>query len=449
MSECTAVILAAGQGTRMKSDKPKVAHELLGKPLINWVVDAARGAGCDDVVVVTGHQSPVVEALIPGERVVHQEQQLGTGHAVLSTNGAVSRSGSVVVLSGDTPLISSETIRALIDARESAGAAVAVLTMHPDDPSGYGRIVRDEDGALVAIVEEKDADPAHRALGECNTGIYCFDGELLFEHLTELTTGNAQGEYYLTDMIGIFRSLGMGAIAVPTDDADETLGVNSRMQLADITRRAQKRINTAHMVAGVTFLDPTGVWIGPDVVIGSDTEILPMTIITGFTAIGKGCTVGPNTRIESSKVGQGCSIVESIVVQAELDDRVDVGPRAYLRPNTHMADGSKAGCHVEIKNSTVGPGSKVPHLSYVGDTTIGTGSNIGAGVITCNYDGVKKSATTIGDGAFIGSDTMLIAPVNIGNRAVTAAGSSIAEDVPDRSLAIERAEQITIPGWVE
>lgn len=450
MSLRTAVILAAGQGTRMKSHKPKVAHELLGKPMINWVLDAARAAGCDDIVVVTGHRADLVEPLVPGERVVHQDEQLGTGHAVLVAKEAVaSGAGSVVVLSGDTPLISADTIRALVEARESARAAAAVLTMNPDDPSGYGRVVRDADGALTGIVEEKDASEEEKTLTECNTGIYCFDAELLFDHLGDLGTGNAQGEYYLTDMVRVFGGLGLATVGVATDDASETLGVNTRVQLADLSARAQKRINTAHMLAGVTFLDPGNVWIGPDVAIGKDTEILPLTIVTGFTSIGEGCLLGPNTRIDSSRIGDGCSIVESIVVESDLGDTVEIGPRAYLRPNTHMGDRSKAGCHVEIKNSTIGPDSKVPHLAYVGDTTMGTKTNIGAGVITCNYDGVNKSATTIGDGVFIGSDTMLIAPVTIGNRAVTAAGSAIAEDVPERALAIERSEQITIPGWIE
>ncbi len=445
-----ALILAAGEGTRMKSDLPKVAHELLGKPMINWVVDAASAAGCDKVVAVTGHHAEVVEALIPNTVCVRQEQRLGTGHAVMvASDSLVGFGDSLVVLSGDTPLISPETIRGLIAARESTGAAVTLLTMHLADPCGYGRIIRDEDGAVSAIVEEKDGNDAQRAVRECNTGIYCFDSALLFEHLGDLSTSNAQGEYYLTDMVEIFNSLGLGVTAVTTEDPTETMGVNSRVQLARLTKRAQKRINVAHMLEGVTMLDPKSVWIGPDVRIGRDTELLPLTMIMGETAVGAHCTVGPNTRIVDSEIGDGCVIEDSIVLKSRLDGEVAVGPRAYLRPNTHMMHGSKAGTHVEIKNSTVGEGSKVPHLSYVGDTTIGTKTNLGAGTITCNYDGVRKSATIIGDGVFIGSDTMLIAPIVIGDHAVTAAGSAIAEDVPAHALAIERNEQITIPGWNE
>lgn len=445
-----ALILAAGEGTRMKSDLPKVAHELLGKPMINWVVDAASAAGCDTVVAVTGHHAEVVEALIPDTVCVRQEQRLGTGHAVMVAADSLVGSGdSLVVLSGDTPLISPETIRGLIAARESTGAAVTLLTMHLSDPCGYGRIIRDEDGAVSAIVEEKDGNDAQRAVRECNTGIYCFDSALLFSHLSDLSTSNAQGEYYLTDMVEIFNSLGLGVTAVTTEDPAETMGVNSRVQLAKLTKKAQKRINVAHMLEGVTVLDPKSVWIGPDVRIGRDTVLLPLTMIMGETAVGSHCTIGPNTRIVDSEIGDGCVIEDSIVLESRLDGEVAVGPRAYLRPKTHMMVGSKAGTHVEIKNSTVGEGSKVPHLSYVGDATIGTKTNLGAGTITCNYDGVRKSATIIGDGVFIGSDTMLIAPIVIGDHAVTAAGSSIAEDVPAHALAIERNEQITIPGWNE
>lgn len=444
-----ALILAAGEGTRMKSGLPKVAHEVLGKPMLNWVVDAAREAGCDDVFVVVGHGAQVVEALVPGVTCVRQEERLGTGHAVMCARDVLGEAESIVVLSGDTPLITADTIRGLVDARESTGAALTLLTMRPHDANGYGRIVRDEDGSVVAIVEEKDCDEEQRTIGECNTGVYCFDARMLFAHLERLSPSNAQGEYYLTDMVSVFDSEGLGVTGTPVLDPSETLGVNTRVQLAEVTRIAQDRINRAHMLSGVTMLDPSTVWIGPDVAIGRDTVVWPMTMVLGESSIGERCSVGPTTRIVSSRIGDACTVEESIVSGSVLEDLVSVGPRAYLRPETHMLARSKAGTHVEIKKSTVGEGSKVPHLSYVGDTVIGTGSNLGAGTITCNYDGVKKSATTIGDGVFIGSDTMLIAPVTIGDKAVTAAGSAIAEDVPAGALAIERAEQFNVPGWNE
>lgn len=445
-----ALILAAGEGTRMKSDRPKVAHEILGKSMVNWVVDAALAAGCDDVVVVTGHKAEVVEELIGTATRVRQEQRLGTGHAVMVARECVGDdAGSLLVLSGDTPLITAETLRGLISTRESTGAAVTLLTMVPQNPTGYGRIVRDEDGAVTAIVEEKDCDDRERAITECNTGIYCFDARLLFEHLGDLSTSNAQGEYYLTDMVGVFNSLGLGVTAMATARCSETLGVNSRVQLAEVTKFAQQRINERHMLEGVTMIDPSLVWIGPDVMIGRDTVLAPLTTITGRTAVGERCSIGPNSRIADSEIGSDVVIEESIVAGSRIDDEVSIGPRAYLRPETHMMRGSKAGTHVEIKKSTIGLGSKVPHLSYIGDTIMGTGTNIGAGTITCNYDGSKKSATVIGDGVFIGSDTMLIAPVTIGDKAVTAAGSAIAEDVPAGALAIERNEQYNVPGWNE
>lgn len=448
----TAIVLAAGEGTRMKSSRPKVVHEVLGKSMVQWVVDAARTAGVDRCVVVVGNGAEQVEALFAGDADVEcvlQEQRLGTGHAVRAALEKTQvEDGQVLVLCGDTPLLRAETLKSLVDASMSpAHEAGALLTMTYDDPTGYGRVMVAEDGCATAIVEQKDCTAEQALVKTCNAGVYCFDAGLLRAHISELTCENAQKEYYLTDMVGILRAHGAAMAAVDCPDAVELMGVNSRIQLAQASRAMQERINLTHMAAGVTMLDPTQVWIGPDVTIGRDTEILPGTMLWGDTHIGENCVVGPQTRLTDTRVGSGCVVDETVAVQAVIDNDVECGPRAYLRPGAHLCDGSKAGTHVEIKKSTVGKGSKVPHLSYIGDCTIGEGVNIGAGTITCNYDGKNKNATTIGDGTFIGSDTMLVAPVNIGSRCTVGAGSTITRDVPDGALAVERSEQTVKPGW--
>jgi len=444
----TALILAAGEGTRMKSETPKVAHRILGVPMIRLVVQAAGAAGCERIVAVTGHKAEAVEALIEDVACVRQEEQLGTGHAVMCAREALSPAvGSLVVLSGDTPLMRPETIAGLVALRESGGAAATVLTAVVADPTGYGRVIRDRDGEVAAIVEEKDCTPEQRRVAEINTGTYCFDAAVLFAHLDRLTTTNAQGEYYLTDMIKVFSEEGLTVSAVMTDDPLETLGVNSRVQLAEASAILQSRINRDHMLAGVSMTDPSLVWIGPDVQIGRDVEIEPMTFLMGDTRVGDGAVLGPNTRVTDSVVGEGAVVDSSVVISAVVGPRATVGPVAYLRPGAVLETGSKAGTCVEIKNSVVGEGSKVPHLSYIGDATIGRDVNVGAGTITCNYDGVHKHPTVIGDGAFIGSDTMLVAPVRIGEGAITGAGSAITRDVPADALAVERSEQRTVEGW--
>lgn len=444
----TALILAAGEGTRMKSALPKVAHRVLGVPMVRLVVDAVRAAGCDRIIAVTGHGAETVEALVEGVECVRQDRQLGTGHAVMCAASLLEgATGSLVVLSGDTPLMSPETIMGLLAMRETSGSAVTVLTAHMPDPTGYGRIVRDRDGSIAEIVEEKDCSPEQRRIDEVNTGTYCFDSGVLFAHLDRLTTSNAQGEYYLTDMIALFNEEGLGVSATLTEDPFETLGVNSRVQLAEATRVLQRRINRRWMLEGVTMTDPDMVWIGPDAELGTDVELLPMTTIMGTAKIGDRSVIGPGTRITDSFVGDDCVVDSSVLVKAQVGDGVTVGPVAYLRPGAVLENGSKAGTCVEIKNSVVGEGSKVPHLSYIGDATIGRDVNIGAGTITCNYDGRRKHKTEIDDGAFVGSDTMLVAPVRIGKQAITGAGSAISQDVPEGSLAIERSEQRTIEGW--
>ena len=447
-----AIILAAGEGTRMKSAHPKVTHKLLEKPLVWWPVKAAREAGCERIIVVIGHGAQEVRDALVGEdgvEFVEQTERLGTGHAVRCVRDAIGAfEGPTVVLYGDTPLVRAETIAALIDETRTNHNACTVLTFEPEDPTGYGRILRDADGGLEAIIEHKDCTPEQREeLFECNSGIYCFCGSRLTANIDKIGNSNVQGEYYLTDMVGIYKEMGEPVAALLAEDPDELLGVNSRLQLAQATYVMQDRINARLMDEGVTMLDPALVWVGPEVSVGRDTTLLPMTMLWGATSVGEGCTIGPNTRLTDVTVANSCSIEETVGYSTVIDDGVTVGPRAYLRPGTHLCTKAHVGTHVEIKNSTIGEGSKVPHLSYIGDTTMGSGVNIGAGSITCNYDGVFKHRTTIGNDVFIGSDTMMVAPVEIGDGALVGASSCITQDVPAGALAVERSEQEMIPGY--
>jgi bifunctional UDP-N-acetylglucosamine pyrophosphorylase/glucosamine-1-phosphate N-acetyltransferase len=445
----STLILAAGAGRRMKSARPKVIHELLGKPLVRWVIDAAQEAGSAEIITIVGHEREQVIPLVEDTRVVVQAERLGTGHAVMVAREILTHKdfpASLVVLCGDTPLITSRTISELVSLRCERAAAVSLLTHTLDDPTNYGRIVRNGTGELVRIVEEKDATPAERAIKECNSGVYCFDVEVLLSTLAELGCDNAQGEYYLTDVVAACVARGLLVVAHAAEAA-ETQGINSRAQLAQASATMQRRINAAHMEAGVTMLDPSLVWIGPDVALENDVELLPLTFLSGTTSVGSGSVIGPNTRVTDSVVGRDCRLDESVVTGATLADGVSVGPRAYLRAGTVMGSGSKAGTHVEIKNSTIGAGSKVPHLSYLGDAVLGEEVNIGAGAITCNYNGTEKLPTHIGDRSFIGSDTMLVAPVTLGADVVTGAGSVITKDVPNGALALERTEQAVVKDW--
>jgi bifunctional UDP-N-acetylglucosamine pyrophosphorylase/glucosamine-1-phosphate N-acetyltransferase len=444
-----ALILAAGEGTRMKSDLPKVAHLVLGVPMVRLVVDAARAAGCDPVVVVTGHGADLVEEMADGVTWVRQAERLGTGHAVMCAAEALEGfDGSLLVLSGDTPLMRPETMSALVRAREAAGAALAVLTARIADPM-LGRVVRGAGDLIDGIVEAKDATPEQALIDEVNTGTYCFDAVALFKHLDRLGRDNAQGEYYLTDMVAHLRGEGLGVVAVVADDASEGMGVNTRLQLAEATRLLQARVNEAHMLAGVTMTDPSLVWVSPSVRLGRDVVLEPMTFLTGDTVVEDGAVIGPSTRVEDSEIGEGARIDSSVVRGVKVGAGASVGPMGFLRPGTRLEARAKTGAFVEVKNSTVGEGSKVPHLSYIGDAVIGRDVNVGAGSITCNYDGRAKHRTVIGDGAFIGSDTMLVAPVSIGAGAVTGAGSAISEDVPPGALGIERTEQRNVAGWAD
>lgn len=457
----TAIVLAAGQGTRMKSRHPKVVHEMLGTPLVEWVVSAALEAGASRAVVVVGNGAQEVRDLFAGDdRIVFAEQteRLGTGHAArigleaaVAADPAITSAGNqVLVTYGDTPLLRPETLASLVAPVSAGTCACALLSMELDDPFGYGRVVCEGASQVVsAIVEEKDCTPEQRLVRECNAGAYCFDAAALAAHVGELGCANAQGEYYLTDMVTVLSAAGLATCAVRAEDPTEALGVNSRSQLADATRVMQARINGRLMDEGVTMLDPALVWIGPGVTVGRDTQILPLTFLMGDTHVGEECTLGPNTRLTNTRVGDRCRVEETVSQDVVLENDVECGPRAFLRPGTHLLDHSKAGTHVEIKNSTIGEGSKVPHLSYIGDTTMGAGVNVGAGSITCNYDGVHKNKTSIGDNAFIGSDTMMVAPVAIGAGALVGAGSTITKDVPADALGLERSQQKIVEGYAK
>lgn len=455
----TAIVLAAGEGTRMKSNHAKVSHEILGKPMIRWVVDATIAAGCERVVVVVGSHADEVRSILDAAyadapvsvECVEQTERLGTGHAVRVTLEATGIcEGPVVVLNGDLPLIQADTVRMFAETVADGSLAATVLTMTPPDPFGYGRVQLGADGAVERIIEQKDCTPEQdEQLLECNAGCYAFDGALLAAHIGEVGCDNAQNEYYLPDMLEILKRHGRAVSIFHCDDYRDGLGVNSRVQLAELTGIARDRINQRLMTEGVTFIDPAQAWIGPDATIGRDTIVWPQTHLIGSCCIGEGCQLGPNTRLADVAAGDRCVIDETVAIDAVLENDVECGPRAYLRPGTHMLDGSKAGTHVEIKKSTIGEGSKVPHLSYIGDTTMGAGVNVGAGSITCNYDGKNKHATTIGDRTFIGSDTMMVAPVNIGSDVIVGASSCITRDVPEGALALERSEQRVIEGYTE
>ena len=455
----TAIVLAAGEGTRMKSNHAKVSHKILGKPMIRWVVDATIAAGCERVVVVVGSHADEVRAILDEAyaaspvtvETVEQTERLGTGHAVRVTLEATGIcEGPVVVLNGDLPLIQADTVRMFAETVADGSLAATVLTMTPPDPFGYGRIQLDADGVVERIIEQKDCTPEQDAqLLECNAGCYAFDGALLAAHIGEVTNDNAQSEYYLPDMLEILKHHGHGVSIFHCDDYRDGLGVNSRVQLAELTAIARDRINERLMTEGVTSIDPAQAWIGPDARIGRDTVVWPQTHLIGVCTVGESCQLGPNTRLTDVTVGDNCSLDETVAIDVVIENDVTCGPRCYLRPGTHLLDRAHVGTHVEIKKSTIGVGSKVPHLSYIGDTTMGAGVNVGAGSITCNYDGKNKHATTIGDRTFIGSDTMMVAPVNIGDDVVVGASSCITRDVPSGALAIERNDQRIVEGYTE
>jgi bifunctional UDP-N-acetylglucosamine pyrophosphorylase/glucosamine-1-phosphate N-acetyltransferase len=452
MSDTHLVILAAGKGTRMKSAEPKVLHRAAGLSLMEHVLRAADTLAPTTIVVVVGHLANRVEEALGkrvGLRFAVQQPQLGTGHALLQAEPHLAgQSGTVVLLSGDVPLLRPATLQALVEAHTSRGAAATVLTARVERPDGYGRVIR-EDGRIAAIVEDKDATPAERAIDEINSGIYAFALEPLFAALRSIGTANAQGEYYLPDLVKIYRQRGLAVETFSLADPREILGVNSRKELADVTAILRTRRNEELMESGVTLVDPESAWIGPDVTVGADTVIHPNVYLEGRTRIGSGCEIHAGVRIVDSTIDEGV-VVNNYCVIAESHVRAGarVGPFAHIRPQSDIGENAHVGNFTELKKTTMGKGSKANHLSYLGDATIGEKVNIGAGTITCNYDGVHKHPTVIEDGAFIGSDSQLVAPVRVGKGAYVAAGSSIVEDVPAGALGIARGKQVNKEGWV-
>ena len=449
------IILAAGLGTRMKSATIKILHRAAGRPIIDYVLDLASEVCATTPVMVIGHQRESVQKSV-GDRARYavQEQQLGTGHAVMQAISLLGREGingkRVLILSGDVPLTRPDTLRRLVEEHERSNNALTLLTMKLDDPAMYGRIVRDGSGAVTSIVEAKDASDDQKKINEVNAGIYVFDGDRLFENLNNLSNENAQGEYYLTDLLGLLRNAGHRVGAVVADDPIEALGVNSRSELATVESEIQRRVVARLMRDGVTFRNPGTVVIDSTVAIGSDTVIYPFVTLEGMTKIGEGCVVEPGVHLINVTVGDDVHLKTGTVAEdAIIEEEASVGPYAHLRPGTQLGKHVKVGNFVETKKAVFGDGAKASHLSYIGDAEVGADVNIGAGTITCNYDGVRKNKTIIEDGAFIGSDSQLVAPVRIGKGAYVGAGSTITKDVPPDALALSRTPQKTIEGWAE
>ncbi|MFG3319142.1 bifunctional UDP-N-acetylglucosamine diphosphorylase/glucosamine-1-phosphate N-acetyltransferase GlmU [Streptomyces sp. NPDC048171] len=449
------VVLAAGEGTRMKSATPKVLHELCGRSLVGHVLAASSELDPQNLVVVVGHAREKVTAhlaeVAPEVRTAVQEQQNGTGHAVRmgleALGGAVD--GTVVVVCGDTPLLTGETLKALATTHSADGNAVTVLTAEVPDATGYGRIVREEaTGAVTAIVEHKDASEAQRAIREINSGVFAFDGRLLADALGKVRTDNSQGEEYLTDVLGILREAGHRVGASVAGDHREIAGINNRVQLAEARRILNDRLLTRAMLAGVTVVDPASTWVDVTVTFEQDVVVHPGTQLHGATHLAEGAEVGPNSRLTDTRVGAGARVDNTVSYNADVGPQASVGPFAYLRPGTRLGLKSKVGTYVETKNASVGEGTKIPHLSYVGDATIGEYTNIGAASVFVNYDGQDKHHTTVGSHCRTGSDNMFVAPVTVGDGSYTAAGSVITKDVPPGSLAVARGQQRNIEGWV-
>jgi bifunctional UDP-N-acetylglucosamine pyrophosphorylase/glucosamine-1-phosphate N-acetyltransferase len=450
----TVVVLAAGEGKRMKSATPKVLHPLLGRTLLGHVLTAAEAANAASTIVVIGHKAEQVEAhlreVAPAATPVLQAQQNGTGHAVrIALEAAPDATGTVVVLNGDVPLLRPATLEGLLSAHEEARAGATVLAAEVADPTGLGRVVRDATGNLEKIVEERDASAEVRAIREINAGIYAFDAALLRQALGKLSTDNDQGEEYLTDVFGLLATVGHPVGVFVAGDAEETLGCNDRAELAGLRARLRDRVNDAWMRSGVSILDPATTWIDVTVRLAPDAQIDQNSQLLGETTVGAGAIVGPDTTLIDTVVGEGAVVLRTHSIGAEIGPDATVGPFSFLRPGTKMGRKAKIGGFVETKNAELGDGAKVPHLSYVGDASIGAKANIGAGTIFANYDGVAKHRTTVGDAAFVGSDTVLIAPVEIGPGAYVAAGSAIGNEVPAGNLGVTRAPQRNIEGWTE
>jgi bifunctional UDP-N-acetylglucosamine pyrophosphorylase/glucosamine-1-phosphate N-acetyltransferase len=445
--------MAAGEGTRMRSSLPKMLHPVCGRPMVAWPIEAAREAtGAEWIVAIDSPKQNSVPGLPDKVRIVTQPEPDGTGGAVRAALPLIEAAEAVLVLSGDVPLISAETIAGLLAAHDSSGAAATMLTIELDEPGSYGRVVRDAEGGVERVVEAKaagDATPEQLAIREINAGTYVFQAGPLATALAGLSNDNAQGEYYLPDVLPALREGGHAVGAYLADDLAVTMGVNNRADLAAVEAEARRRILRAHMLAGVTVVDPGSTWVDAGVQIAADARLEPGTSLRGLTEVGAGSTVGPMSTLIDSKIGENVTVPHSYLVECDVRDGALIGPFAYLRPGAVLEQGAKAGTFVEIKNSRIGEGAKVPHLSYIGDADLGAGSNLGAGTITANYDGFRKHRTTIGEKVRVGVDTMLIAPVEVGDGAYTGAGAVIKSDVPKRALAVSQNEQRNIEGYAD
>ncbi len=448
--DTSAIILAAGDGKRMKSSKPKVLMEVLSEPMLGWVLDSAEKAGIENIGVVIGSGAELVSDYLNkrGEyKTFLQTERKGTAHAVMQAAEIYNNAENVLVLCGDAPFMDAETISAALAFHKASGSSVTVITAKIDNPTGYGRIVRGADGELLSIVEQKDCTPEQAQIKEINSGAYWFKGKALAEALPKVTPLNASGELYLTDTVSIIREMGCRAGAFTAENPEIVLGANSRKNLLDLNTRARMNIIEKHLDNGVEFPCTDGIIIGKDVVIGQDTVILPNTIIGGKTLIGKGCRIGPNSLIENCTIGDNNQLNNVQAFDSVTENNVKAGPFVQLRPNTHLHEGVKIGDFVELKNAEIGINTCVAHLTYLGDCTVGRGVNFGCGCVTANYDGINKYHINVGDYAFIGCNTNLVAPVNVGENATTGAGSTITRDVPPDSLVIERAETRVIENW--
>lgn len=446
-----AIVLAAGRGTRMKSNLYKVLHPVVERPMVQHVVNQLQPLALEKVVTIVGFGAEAVqETLGDQSSFVVQEEQLGTGHAVQQAEDMLQdMEGTTLVVCGDTPLIKAETFQALVDHHEQTNAKATILTAQAPDPAGYGRVIRNEHNEVERIVEHKDATEAELLVSEINTGTYCFDNKALFHALQHVSNDNAQGEYYLPDVIEILKQHAETVGAYMTSDFEETLGINDRVALAEAEVIMKRRINEKHMRNGVTIIDPSNTYIGMDVEIGQDVIVHPGSMIYGVTKIGKNSVIGPHTEINNMNIGERVVMKQSVAMDSTIANDVHVGPYAYIRPKTNVLDHAKVGHFVEVKQSTIGEGSKIPHLSYVGDAKIGNHVNVGCGTITVNYDGREKHETIIEDGAFIGCNANLVAPITIGEDAFVAAGSTVTKDVPSEALAFGRARQANKEGYAK
>lgn len=451
MTNRYAVVLAAGQGTRMKSKLYKVLHPVLGRPMVQHVVQQLKPLHLNKIVTIVGFGAEKVKETLEGEsEFALQEEQLGTGHAVMQAEPLLKgKRGTTIVVCGDTPLITSTTFEALITFHEKEGAGATILTAQTDDPTGYGRVIRNGQGEVERIVEHKDASEDELLVQEINTGTYCFDNEALFAALEEVSNDNAQGEYYLPDVIEILRNKGKKVSAYMTPDFEETLGVNDRVALAKAEKIMKRRINEGHLRNGVSIIDPDHTYIEPEVIIEADAVIHPGTILKGSTVIKANAEIGPNSEIENCLIGENSVIQHSVARNSKIGQRVNIGPFAHIRPDSAIGNDTKIGNFVEIKKTVMGNGSKASHLTYLGDANIGENVNVGCGTITVNYDGYKKYTTTIEDDAFIGCNSNLIAPVTIGKGSYVAAGSTITKDVPEDALSVARARQENKEGYAK